>query len=315
MTHMFPEIVEGVRKEVRAKDAIFEGEALAFNDASGEYYPFQFTIQRKRKHGVEAMADEFPLHLFAFDVLYADGVDYTPHTYAQRREKLRALIGKAGKGDTISVADSIITDDPKKLEKFFEESVERGLEGIIAKDLNAPYVAGARKFAWIKLKRSYKGELEDTVDLVIVGYYLGKGKRAKFGFGGLLGAVYDEDEDVFKTVTKLGSGFSEEQMTGLEKMLDKIKLQKRPARVDSLLEPDFWVDIKYVITVAADEITRSPLHMCGRKKTDETGYALRFPRMVGEIRSDKKPEDATTVNEIIEMFGAQKKLAIEEGAI
>jgi DNA ligase-1 len=308
MTHMFPEIVEGVKKQIRAKDAILEGEALAFNDASGEYYPFQLTIQRKRKYGIKEMAEEYPLRLFAFDLLYADRNDLTRTPYYERRKKLEKIISA---GDVIEPSEMIITEDPKKLEEYFEDSIAKGLEGIIAKDLNAEYVAGARKFAWIKLKRSYKGELADTTDLVVVGYLLGKGRRAKFEFGGLLCAVYDEKEDMFKTIAKIGSGFSEEQMMELEKILSKIKVDKKPARVDSLMEPDFWVDLKYVITVSADEITRSPIHTCGKKK-DGIGYALRFPRMVGGIREDKKPEDATSVEEILEMYKMQKRVQIEE---
>jgi DNA ligase-1 len=174
--------------------------------------------------------------------------------------------------------------------------------------LNAPYVAGARKFAWIKLKRSYKSELADTLDLVILGYYYGKGKRAKFAFGGLLCGVYDEEEGNFKTVAKIGSGFSEDQMVELESALKKISAKEKPKQVVSLLEPDVWVEPKYVVTIAADEITRSPMHTCGRERT---GYALRFPRMVKGIRADKGPEDSTTVNEVTDLYSKQKKIFVD----
>ena len=182
-------------------------------------------------------------------------------------------------------------------------------------------MAGGREFAWIKLKRSYKGELSDTVDLVIVGYYLGKGARAEFEFGGLLCAVLDENDDRLKTVARVGSGFSEEEMIGLEKMLDKIKLKAKPKTLDAIVEPDVWVEPKYVITVAADEITRSPMHTCGKRGSagsagesggDELpGYALRFPRMVQNIRRDKGVADATTVDEIVKMYGMQKRIGLE----
>jgi DNA ligase-1 len=304
-THMFPEIVEAVRKNVKAKEAIFEGEALAYNESTGEYYSFQYTIQRKRKHGIAEKAEEMPLHLFAFDILYLDGEDLTVKPYTERRKLLEKTIKE---GKSISVGEILITDDTKKLKNYFESAIERGMEGIIAKDLNAPYIAGARKFAWIKYKRSYKGELSDTLDLTIVGYFLGKGIRAEFKFGGLLCAVYDEKEDMFKTIAKVGSGFSEEMMQKLKKELDKIAVRHKPARVDSLIEPDFWVQPKYVITVRADEITESPMHTAGRK--EEKGYALRFPRMVGDIRADKKPEDATSVTEIIKMYKMQRRTQI-----
>jgi len=305
-THMFPEIVRAI-SELPQKEMIIEGEALSYNEHSGEYYPFQTTIQRKRKHDVGEMAKEFPLNLFVFDVLYAGGKDYTEEPFEKRRKILEKMI-KPGK--VLKHSEMIISDKAEELDEFFHDCISRGLEGIIAKDLHAPYVAGARKFAWIKLKRSYKGELSDTIDVVIVGYYKGAGIRAKFGFGGFLGAVYDEKEDMFKTITKCGSGFTEEQMVKLRDILDKIKLKNKPARVDSLLEPHVWTEPKYVVSIMADEITESPMHTAGRKK--DTGYALRFPRMVSWIREDKKPEDATTVEEIIKMYKQQKRVPLED---
>ncbi|MBN2067200.1 MAG: ATP-dependent DNA ligase [Candidatus Diapherotrites archaeon] len=307
VTEMFPEVAEAVRKQVKAEKAIFEGEALAFNEETGEYYPFQVTIQRKRKYDVGKMAKEFPLTLFCFDVLYEDGKNLMQLPFKERREKLEKLIGK---GKTIVLTDSIITDDPKKIEKYFDESVEKGLEGIIAKDLEAPYIAGARKFAWIKLKRSYRSELSDTIDTVVIGYFKGRGQRTKFGLGALLTAVYDEKEDRFKSIAKIGTGMSEQQLADLHKMLSKSKQKKKPARVDSELEPDSWVEPRHVIEVNADEITKSPMHTAAREKGKE-GLALRFPRMV-KIRQDKKPEQATTVKEVAAMFKRQKHVKTGE---
>jgi DNA ligase-1 len=308
-TAMFPEIVEAVRQNVKAKEVILEGEALAYNESTGEFYPFQYTIQRKRKHGVAEKAEEMPLRLFCFDVLYVDGKDYTTEPYHVRRKILEKIVKE---DRCIALAEIMITDNASELSKYFANAVERGMEGLVVKDLNAPYIAGARKFAWIKLKRSYRGELADTIDVVIVGYLKGKGMRAGFEFGALLGAVYDEKEDMFKTVAKIGSGFSEEMMKTLGNILKKDATKKKPARVESIIEPDFWVQPKYVITVKADEITESPLHTAGRPKGGEKGYALRFPRMVGDVRTDKKPEDATTVKEIIEMYKMQKHITLQE---
>ena len=299
MTHMFPEIVEAAKK-LKAASAIFEGEALAYNAKEKKYFSFQQTIQRKRKYGVEAMSKDFPLRLFAFDLLYLNGKDKTLDKYSSRRKELEKLV-KGSK--TIVPSEQIITDDPKRLEKYFSEALGEGLEGIIAKDLEQPYVAGARKFAWIKLKKSY-GALADTVDVAIVGYYLGKGARQEFEFGGLLGAVLNEETGEFETIAKIGGGFSEDEMKSFESRLGKIKLAKKPKGVSSKLEPDFWVKPKYVVTVAADEITLSPMHTCGM--AGETGYALRFPRMMS-LRTDKGPDEATTTKEIIEMFEMQRR--------
>lgn len=307
-TEMFPDLVEGARKQINSEKAIIEGEALAFNEEAQEFFPFQVTVQRKRKYQIETMMVELPLKLFAFDLLYLDGEDYTAKPYMERRERLKELILP---GDVIMLADFKIIEDPKELNIFFENAIGSGLEGIVAKRLDAPYQAGARNFNWIKLKRSYKGELTDTVDLVILGYYLGKGARAKLGIGSLLAGVYDPESDTFKTIAKIGSGLTEEEWVKLKELLDEIKVQNKPVRVASILEPDIWVEPRYVIEVKADEITRSPVHTAGRDG-DELGYALRFPRVEKFIRIDRRPEDATTVKEILEMYNMQKKVEVKD---
>jgi DNA ligase-1 len=176
MTKMFPDVIEAVKKQIAVKDAILEGEAVAYNEETGEFFPFQTTMTRKRKYGVAELAKEMPVVVFAFDLLY-DGRDLTKDSFADRRKKLKEIVKK---GFVIRLSDQIITDDPKEMEKFFEENIEKGTEGIIAKRLDSEYQAGARNFNWIKLKRSYKGELQDTIDVVIIGYMKGRGMRAKF---------------------------------------------------------------------------------------------------------------------------------------
>src|SRR3989338_982467 len=302
MTHMFPEIVAAAR-QLPAKEFILEGEALAYNAGEDKYYSFQQTIQRKRKHGIAGKSEELPLHLFAFDILYLDGKEYTYEEYSARRNILEKILNV---NKTIVPSKRIIAKTAQQLEAFFQSCINGGLEGIIAKDLKQPYVAGARKFAWIKLKRSY-GALADSIDVVICGYYLGKGQRTEFAFGGLLTAVYNEESGKFETIAKIGSGFTEKEMGSFEEMLHKITIKEKPAGLESELVPDFWVKLKYVISVTADEITLSPMHTCGKGKgEDAKGYALRFPRMV-ELRIDKGPSETTTVSEIEKMHGMQKK--------
>lgn len=299
MTEMFPDVREAMRY-VKANEVVLEGEAVTYNEETGEFYPFQVTIQRKRKYEVPEYVKEYPLKLFSFDLLYMDGEDYTSKPFLERRRKLEEVI-KAN--PLILPSEMFITDDPKEIEKFFEDVIARGLEGLMAKRLDAPYTAGSRNFNWIKLKRSYKGALADTIDVVIVGYFYGKGARAKLGVGALLTALYDPKSDSFKTVSKVGSGFTEEEWINLRNMLEEIKISHRHARVESLIEPDVWVEPKFVITVNADEITVSPIHT--------SGYALRFPRAVSFLRFDKRAEDANTVDEIVEMYRMQKKVSIE----
>lgn len=312
-SEMFPEIVQGARTQVGARQAIIEGEAIAYDPATGDYLPFQVTVQRRRKYDIERMAEQIPLKLVCFDLLYADDEEYLHRPYIERRQALERLILP---GDVYELAELLITDDPVELETFFADKVARGLEGIVCKRLDAAYHAGIRQFFWIKFKRGYKGQLEDTVDTVIVGYWYGRGQRAKLGIGSLLTAVYDADRDVFVTISKLGSGFTEDEWRQLKAMLDEVRVGHRPARVESLLEPDVWVEPVYVVTVQADEITRSPLHTCGLGLTPEgqpageterrLGYALRFPRAVSFVRSDKRAEEATTVAEILRMYSLQR---------
>jgi DNA ligase-1 len=305
---MFSDIAEGIRKQIKAKTTILEGEALSYDPETGEFHPFQVTMQRKRKYDLESMTVKFPLRLVAFDLLFVDGKDFTAQPYSKRHDTLASIIAD---GERIQVAQHLVTQDAKEIEKYFMEAITGGLEGIMAKRLDSKYQAGARNFNWIKLKRSYQGHLSDTVDGVVVGYLRGRGMRARFGIGALLVAVYDEKQDKFATIAKIGTGFSDEEWPRMREMLDKIQVDHKPARVEAVMEPDVWVEPKYVIEMQADEITRSPIHTAG-KSGEEPGYALRFPRVEGFIRTDKKPEDATTVKEILKMFERQGSQKVED---
>ena len=302
-TAMFTDIVEGIRKQIKAKSAILEGEALSYDPETGEFHPFQVTMQRKRKYDLEEMTVKFPLRLVAFDLLYLDGKDFTGQPYSKRHETLESIIAP---GESVDISKHLVTQDAKEIEKYFMDAITSGLEGIMAKRLDSKYQAGARNFNWIKLKRSYQGHLSDTVDGVVVGYLRGRGMRARFGIGALLVAVYDAKQDKFATIAKIGTGFSDVEWPQMRALLDKIAVEHKPARVDAVMQPDVWVEPKYVIEMQADEITRSPIHTAG-KVGDEPGYALRFPRVKGFIRTDKKAEDATTVKEIGKMFEKQGK--------
>jgi len=314
-TGMFPDIAEAVVASVRARSAIIEGEAVAVNEATGEFHPFQVTAQRKRKYKIEEMAREFPLVFVAFDLLYADGKDYINQEYRARRAALDKLViqsapaksAKAAKpAGRVRLVERVVTEDASELQEFFDEQIERGLEGVVAKRLDSRYEAGARNFNWIKLKRAYRGELSDTIDVAVVGYLRGRGMRARLGIGALLAAVYNKKTDSFETIGKVGSGLSEKNWVRLRELLDEAAAPHKPARVDSRLVPDAWIEPQYVMTVLADEITRSPVHTCARDESG-AGLALRFPRVVGFIREDKSAEDATTVAEIKKMYNMQKK--------
>jgi DNA ligase 1 len=300
LTASFPEITESARRQVVASTAIFEGEALAYNPLSDEYLPFQQTVRRRRKHGVEETAAELPLRLFAFDILYANGESVMERSYAERHAMLENMVQG---GDTILISESRTTDEPDELLEVFDDSIQHGLEGIVAKRPDSPYQAGARNYNWVKLKRVQAGNLQDTVDCVIVGYIYGRGRRAAFGVGALLVAVYDPELDVFPTVTKIGTGLSDAQWREVRERCEPYVSERKPARVESNIEPSVWVEPQVVIEVLADEITRSPVHPTGADEGGQ-GYALRFPRVVS-FREDKKPEDVTTVAEIVELYNQQ----------
>lgn len=298
LTPMFPDVVEAVRK-LPQKELIFEGEALAYDEEKRKYFPFQQTMHRRRKHGIEAASKEFPLNVFVFDILYLEGGDMTGKPYRERRGAIEGLFKGTG---ILRPSESRIVRKAKELGDIFKTALDEGLEGIMAKDLDAPYTAGKRKFAWIKLKKSY-GKSVDTIDGVIVGYYLGRGTRAEFEFGGVLVAVYNPDSGKLETIAKMATGFTEEEMKDLQELLKGITTKKPDASVEHKIDVDFWVEPKYVIEVAFDDITRSPMHTCGL--TEGKGYALRFPRLV-KMRPDKGVGEITTTAEVVEMYRLQR---------
>src|SRR5919202_136508 len=183
-TGMFPDITAALGQEFTARSAILDGEALAVNVETGEFHPFQVTVQRKRKRRIKEMAEELPLHLVAFALLYVDGKDLTHRSYTERRAELARRIKGGGR---IELSEGELVETADELQQFFDAVLERGHEGVVAKRLDSGYEPGARNFNWIKLKRAYQGELNDTVDVVIVGYLRGRGYRARFGIGSLLG--------------------------------------------------------------------------------------------------------------------------------
>ncbi|MFH0937523.1 MAG: ATP-dependent DNA ligase [Candidatus Daviesbacteria bacterium] len=302
-TSMMPDIIEGVLKQVKAKSVILDSEALAFNPDSEEFLPFQETTKRRRKYDIPEMAKKLPLKAFVFDMMYLNGKSLINLPQKERVGKLTQIIN----GDEILIAQpGEFTDSVEKVEQMFNDAITKGLEGLLLKKPDSKYEAGARNFNWVKLKRHSAGELHDTIDCVILGYIFGKGKRSGFGAGSLLVGVYDEGKDEFVTVSKIGTGLTDEEWREIHRRADKIKVDKKPARVNAILVPTTWIEPKIVIEVLADEITKSPVHTAG-KANGEPGYALRFPRLVRFRELDKRPEDATTVKELTEMYKQQYK--------
>lgn len=306
ITGQFPDVVSHLREAVESNGAVLEGECVGVDPNTGEMMPFQMISQRRgRKYMVEEMAEEIPVIFFAFDALYA-GRDLTREPYPVRRRELEGIVRET---DFVKIAERKIVSDPMELEAYFEHAISLGCEGLVVKSLqeNSVYQAGARGWLWIKYKRSYKAEAIDTFDLVPVGAFMGRGKRAGT-YGALLMAAYNDEEDVFETICKLGSGFTDEDLKALpEKMKPYVIGHKHP-RVKSQIEPDVWLVPSLVMEIAADEISLSPLHTCSKDSIRRgSGFALRFPRFTGNWRADKSPEDATTSKEVAEMYRNQLK--------
>ncbi len=296
-TYQYPEILDSVAEQIDAESVILDGEAIGHNKETGKYIPFQETIQRKRKHGVAEMAKEIPLKYIVFDLLYLNGKALMGLPLRTRRAHLQKIV-KPGK--TLEISEYIETSDVEVLADYFELAKEKNLEGLVVKNPESEYKAGARSFAWIKLKKADEKLLQDSVDCVILGYYNGRGVRSQFGVGVFLAGVYDEKNNTYKTLTKVGTGLTEEDLKKIKLDADKIKVKDKPANVevDKMLYPDVWVTPKIVVEISGDEISKSPSHTAG--------YALRFPRLLN-FRPDKKATDTTTVQEIVRLYKLQQK--------
>jgi DNA ligase-1 len=304
ITSHYPDAIDLVKKHVKARRAILEAEVVAINQETGDYLPFQELMHRRRKYGVEEAMRRYPVALNLFDLLFLEGKDLTNEPYTKRRRTLETVISPAERARPVP---SIVSSDPAEVEKFMQKAITEGCEGLVVKDLKGPYRAGAREFSWIKLKREYASELTDTLDLVIVGAFHGRGRRAG-SYGAYLLAAYDKDKGKFPSVSKIGTGFSDQDLEKFPKMLKPYESHVKPPEVESNLKPDIWFRPKIVIETIASEITLSPIHPAGFNSVRKgSGLALRFPKFTGKIRDDKAPEDATTVQELVKIYKMQLK--------
>ena len=302
----FPDVVDVLAAGLGPSEAIVEGEVVAYDAAAGELRPFQEVMFRRRKYGIAEAVRDVPVGLFCFELLYADGRDLTGVPYPQRRAALAQAITP---GPRLRLTTATEVDDPAALEAAFEQAVTDGCEGLVCKSTGpaSGYQAGARGWQWIKLKRDYRTELSDTIDLVVVGAYAGRGRRGGV-YGALLLAAYDPAADVFRTVTKCGAGFSDADLAALPGRLAPLGRPDRPARVDARQEPDAWFEPGLVLEILSAELTLSPNYTAawGQIKPD-AGLAMRFPRFTGRWRDDKAPEDATTTGELVQLFRTARR--------
>jgi len=305
ITAMYPDAVEMVGAQVKAKNAVLEGEGVAIDAETGEIKSFQTLMRRRRKHRIEEMAEKFPIAVFLFECLYVDGEDLTLEPYTKRRATLQDIVEET---ERFKLVRALQTSEVSQLVDFFEEAISDGTEGLVVKSTaeDSIYRAGARSWLWVKLKASYQSKMVEPVDLVVVGAFHGRGRRAG-RYGALLMASYDPDEDIFRTVCKVGSGFKDEDLLSFPELLDGERVEDKPENVDSMIDAEVWFRPKVVMELLGDEVTLSPIHTCAFDRLrDKSGLAVRFPRFL-RLREDKSPEDATTVDEIVDMYRAQSR--------
>ena len=302
----YPDIIEKIPKNIQVDNIIAEAEIVAINENTGEFLPFQELMHRRRKYKIEKAVTQYPITVNFFDILYCNGKSCLELNYEDRRRKLEKSVKEDGFAKYIPM--SIVTNK-NEIEDFMENSINAGSEGLMLKLLDKPYQAGSRGSHWLKLKREYQNELGDSLDLVVIGGFFGKGRRTG-SYGTLLLATYDEDEDAFTSICKVGTGFTDEDLDQLYQMLNpKVTIKKNP-RIISEMDADVWFEPELVIEVVASEITLSPIHKAAMDKIrKEAGLALRFPKFTGKIRVEKAVEDASTNEEIIALYKGQKKVA------
>ena len=304
LTSNFPDIAEALRARCRHGEAIIEGECVAIDPETGYMLPFQNVTHRRKKHGMDEAVRDVPVRIFMFDMLYADGRDWTSEPYLDRRAALESGFEI---GDNVQMTTMRMVGSPEEGEDFFANAIGARCEGIMAKSVapDSVYRAGSRGFLWIKYKKDYQQALTDSFDLAVVGAFYGMGKRAG-RYGALLMAAYDNETGRFETVCKLGTGFDDAFLDAMPALLDGTLSETRPSSVDAEMVPDVWFDPAVVLEVVAAEITLSPIHTAAKDVLKEgAGLGIRFPRFTGRVRDDKTPEQCTTVSEIVEMYGMQ----------
>ena len=310
LTSNFPDIGEALLRQLKGREAIVEGECVAYDPDTGTLQPFQNVTHRRKKHGMEKAVEDIPVRIFLFDMLYCDGEDYTLKPYSFRRMRLESSFkdDDSERYDRIGYTSRAIIDSDEKAQKFFDGAIAARCEGIMAKSLSedSVYRAGSRGFLWIKYKKDYTQALVDSFDLTVVGAFYGMGKRAG-KYGALLMAAYDPDTGRFGTACKLGTGFDDAFLDAMPGLLEKYRCETKPASLDAEMVPDVWFIPGVVLEVTAADISLSPIHTIayGTVKED-AGLGLRFPRFTGRVRDDKTPEQCTTASEIVEFYRIQE---------
>ena len=309
ITQYYPDIIENIGKSINVDEGIFEAEIVPINENTGEFLPFQELMHRRRKYKLEKAVLQYPITVNFFDVLYFDDRNCLNLEYTKRREILEKVV----KEDNFSkLVPMLLVKNENEIEDFLENSINSGCEGLMLKTPNAGYRAGARGSNWLKLKREYRNELGDSLDLIVIGAYFGRGRRTGL-YGTLLLGTYNPENDTFPSICKVGTGFTDESLDQLYQILSNKVILKKNSRVVSEMEADVWLEPELVLEVVASEITLSPIHKTGLNLVRKnSGFALRFPKFTGKIRYEKAVEDASTHDEVLALYKNQSKVNHEK---
>jgi len=305
ITKYYPDIVENIGNSLDVNEGIFEAEIVAINENTGEFLPFQELMHRRTKYKLKEAVLQYPISVNLFDVLYFEWKNCLNLKYSERRKILENSVKE---NNFAKLVPMTIVKNENEVEDFLENSINSGCEGLMLKILDAAYRAGIRGGNWLKLKREYRNELGDSLDLVVIGAYFGKGRRTG-RYGTLLLATYNPEKDNFPSICKVGTGFTDESLDQLYQILsNKVILKKNP-RIESEMEADVWFEPELVLEIVASEITLSPIHKTALGTIRKgAGLALRFPKFTGKIRIEKGSEDASTDEEVYSLYRGQTKV-------
>ncbi|KAA1074966.1 hypothetical protein PGT21_025855 [Puccinia graminis f. sp. tritici] len=318
MSVKYPDMVDqlprAIKKDV-TRNFVLDAEAVAWDRSTKKILPFQELSKRKRKD-VKAEEITIQVHIFAFDLLYLNDQPLINTDFSHRRSLLKEHFNQI-EGE-FSFATAVDVDNVEEIQTFLEQSVKAGCEGLMVKMLDgqsAHYEPSRRSMNWLKVKKDYLAGIGDSLDLVVVGAYHGKGKRTAV-YGAFLLACYDPETESYQTICKLGTGFSEEVLDCLHTKLHPLELTVKKNYYDvGESKPDVWFEPKLVWEVLAADLSLSPVYsaakgLCG----DGTrGVSLRFPRYIKE-RDDKNGEDATSSEQVAEMYKKQASTVDQAGA-
>ncbi|XP_049848369.1 DNA ligase 1-like [Schistocerca gregaria] len=310
-TRRFPDVVQGLSECVAdpelCRSFIIDCEAVAFDLEKNTILPYQILSTRARKD-VDLKKITVQVCLYVFDLLYLNGDSLLEISLKSRRELLKShLRPVAGR---LHFATSREFSESEELDSFLIEAVENQCEGLMIKtwDKDARYEPSKRSFAWLKFKKDYSEQMADSVDLVPIGAWYGRGKRTGV-YGAYLLACYDEDEEMYQSVCKLATGFKDAQLVEYTASMKQVETPARPQNYSTGLKPDVWFEAVAVWEVRAADLSLSPQHQAaiGLVKEDR-GIGLRFPRFL-RIREDKLVQQATSSAQIAQMYRNQKSLS------